>query len=71
MYKKTGIIPLFAYLSPACFEFLQTHFTVSTERARKELGWEEPRPWREVIRELIKEYKTESSMLLAEIITHF
>ena len=63
MYKKTGIIPLFAYLSPACFEFLQTHFTVSTERARKDLGWEEPRPWREVIRELIKEYKTESSLL--------
>ena len=62
-YKKTGIIPLFAYLSPACFEFLQTHFTVSTERARKDLGWEEPRPWREVVRELIKEYKTESLLL--------
>jgi nucleoside-diphosphate-sugar epimerase len=63
MYKKTGIIPLFAYLSPACFEFLQANFTVSTERARRELGWEEPRPWREVIRKLIKEYKAESSML--------
>ena len=63
MYSKTGIIPLYAYLSPACFEFLQTHFTVSTERARKDLGWEESRPWREVIRELIKEYKAECSQL--------
>ena len=61
MYSKTGIIPLYAYLTPACFEFLQTNFTVSTKRARKDLGWEESRPWREVIRKLIKEYKTESS----------
>ena len=60
VYNKTGIIPLYTYLSPACFEFLQTHFTVSTERARKVLGWEESRPWKETIRELIKEYKAES-----------
>ena len=62
MYNKTGIVPLTAYLTPACFEFIQSHFTVSTERARKELGWEESRPWREVIRELIQEFKAESKL---------
>ena len=63
VYNKTGIIPLYAYLSPACCEFIQTDFTVSTERTRRDLGWEESRPWREVIRELIKEYKAESSQI--------
>ena len=60
MYNKTGIIPLHASLNSTCFEFLQTHFTVSTERAQKELGWEETRPWREIVRELIRDYKAES-----------
>lgn len=59
-YQKTGIIPLYAYLTPACFEFLLNPFNVTTERARKELGWEESRPWKEVIRELIHEYRAES-----------
>ena len=63
VYNMTGIIPLYAHLSPACYEFLQVDCTVSTERARRDLGWEESRPWREVIRELIKEYKAESSWL--------
>ena len=57
IYNKTGVIPLSPYLSQGCFDFLQTHFTLSTERARKYLGWEESRPWKEVIRGLIKEYK--------------
>lgn len=58
-YNKTGIIPLYTYLTPACFEFLQNHFNVSTERAREELGWEESRPWKEVMRDLFEEFKAE------------
>ena len=57
---KTGIVLIDAYFTPAGLEFLQRHFTVSTERAQKELGWAESRPWREVVKELIKEYKAES-----------
>ena len=60
VYNKTSIILIDAYFTPAGLEFLQRHFTVSTERAQKELGWAESRPWREVVKELIKEYKAES-----------
>ena len=58
-YRKTGIIPLYSYLNPACFDFLLNPFNVTTERARKVLGWEESRPWKEIMRELIEEYRVE------------
>ena len=60
MYNVTGIIPLHTYLNSAGVDFLQSHFTVSTEKAKRELGWEDRRPWREIVRELIMDYKAKS-----------
>ena len=60
VYHKIGIVLIDAYFTPSGLEFLLTNFNVSTEHAQKELRWEESRSLREIVKELIQEYKAES-----------
>ena len=58
-YKLTGATLVYKCLSPLFLDDFAVEQSFSSARAHQELGWEEPRGWKEIIQELVKEHRAE------------
>ncbi len=57
VYRVIGKAPISPMLRIDMFDFMIKTHTYSSALGRKEIGWEDPRSWKDVVRELIKEGK--------------
>ncbi len=57
VYRVIGKAPISPMLRIDAFDYMIKSHTYSSALGRKEIGWEDPRIWKDVVRELIKEGK--------------
>ncbi len=58
-YYVTGYTPLSAGLDLNAVDFLSHSYTFNSNKARKELGWDEHPSWKEVVEKIVDEYEEE------------
>ena len=53
VYQLTGIAPIRSYFAPIHVPYMKKHFSVSPALAKRELGWEDSRPFLEKLGEIV------------------
>jgi sterol-4alpha-carboxylate 3-dehydrogenase (decarboxylating) len=56
--RLTGFVPFNEFLNNICLDFFRPS-VYSVEHTEQELGWVECRSWQEIVKEVMKEYKSE------------